>query len=104
MNSEKPFNNIKVEQKVEKNNTVKGDRNSIEKEKVKKEKRIEKLEVLINQYDEELERLNKIISEPNNSSDYIVLTEIQKSIDDVKRCQGNYFNEWEQLMRELEVM
>ncbi|MGF7336085.1 ABC-F type ribosomal protection protein OptrA, partial [Enterococcus faecium] len=80
----------------EKNNTVKGDRNSIEKEKVKKEKRIEKLEVLINQYDEELERLNKIISEPNNSSDYIVLTEIQKSIDDVKRCQGNYFNEWEQ--------
>ncbi|MDT2066910.1 ABC-F type ribosomal protection protein OptrA, partial [Enterococcus faecalis] len=69
----------------EKNNTVKGDRNSIEKEKVKKEKRIEKLEVLINQYDEELERLNKIISEPNNSSDYIVLTEIQKSIDDVKR-------------------
>ncbi|MCD4963872.1 ABC-F type ribosomal protection protein OptrA, partial [Enterococcus casseliflavus] len=82
----------------------KGDRNSIEKEKVKKEKRIEKLEVLINQYDEELERLNKIISQPNNSSDYIVLTELQKSIDEVKRCQGIYFNEWEQLMGELEVM
>jgi ATP-binding cassette, subfamily F, member 3 len=47
--------------------------------------------------------LNKIISEPNNSSDYIVLTEIQKSIDDVKRCQGNYFNEWEQLMGEKDV-
>ncbi|MGH2198738.1 ABC-F type ribosomal protection protein OptrA, partial [Enterococcus faecalis] len=78
LNSEKPFNNIKVEQKVAKNNTVKGDRNSIEKEKVKKAKRIEKLEVLINQYDEEFERLNKIISEPNNSSDYIILTEIQK--------------------------
>lgn len=104
LNSEKPFNYINVEKKVEKNNTVKGDRNSIEKEKVKKEKRIEKLEVLINQYDEELERLNKIISQPNNSSDYIVLTELQKSIDEVKRCQGIYFNEWEQLMGELEVM
>ncbi|MGH2217834.1 ABC-F type ribosomal protection protein OptrA, partial [Enterococcus faecalis] len=78
-----PFNNIKVEKKVEKNNTVKGVRKSIEKEKVKKEKRIEKLEVIINQYDEKLERLNKIISESHNSSDYIVLTEIRKSFDDV---------------------
>ncbi|MGH2251986.1 ABC-F type ribosomal protection protein OptrA, partial [Enterococcus faecalis] len=72
---------------VQKNKTVKCHCNFIEKEKVKKEKRIQNIELLINQYDEELERLNKIISEANNSSDYIAMTVKQKSIDDVNSGQ-----------------
>lgn len=68
------------------------------KEKAKRERALKKAEDLIASLENELSHLKAEISDKNNESDYVKLTELQKSIDDVETRLLAAMEEWEKLL------
>ena len=70
----------------------------------KKKKRVERLELLMAECDEQLSALNSQLDLPDVYSDYQKLTEIQAQIDEIKEKQEQYEDEWTTLMIEIEEL
>ena len=70
----------------------------------KKKKRVEKLELLMEECEAGIASLNKQIESPEVYSDYQKLAEIQEQIDVIKQAQNTYEEEWTALMLEVEEM
>lgn len=75
---------------------------SPKKEIDKKKRRIERLEMLIGECEEKIALLNEQIESDEVCSDYQKLTQLQEELDEIKRIQLSYEDEWTQLMQELE--
>ena len=67
------------------------------KEKSRKEKRIKKLEELMEEGDARIKTLEAQLQGPDISSDYEKLSELQQEIDEVKAQQEIYTEEWMEL-------
>lgn len=78
--------------------------NVLGKEKARKQRQIEKLEQLLNQCDEQIEALNKQLENPEISSNYTQLTEIQNNINHITNEQNKYMEDWSNLVEELEQL
>ncbi len=77
---------------------------SPKKELDKKKKRIERLELLMQECQTEIDEFDGQIASPEVYSDYQKLTELQTQIDTVKQKLDEYEEEWTALMLELEEM
>ena len=75
---------------------------SPQKELEKKKKRLERLEMYMEQYEDEIKKLQEQIELPEVYTDYKKLTEIQSMIDEAKAKQAVYEEEWETIMLEIE--
>ncbi len=67
------------------------------KEKAKRERRIARLEALMEECDTKAAQLKEEMSLPENSSDYMKLSELQKEIDRLEELSLAYLEEWEAL-------
>lgn len=95
------------EQNIASQPTVKKEKTryvSPKKEMDKKRKRIERLETLISEGEDQLLALNERLESPDVYSNYQILTELQSEIDAIMIKQNEYENEWTALMEELEVL
>ena len=72
------------------------------KEKGKKERRVKKLEELIEKSQEQISLLTERLSDPKVFSDYVKVTEIQEQLDKLQLEQNEYSEEWLMLCEELE--
>ncbi len=68
------------------------------KEKAKKERAIKKAEDAISELELKLAALKAEIDKPDNQSDYVLLTELQKSIDETENALMEKMEEWEALL------
>ncbi len=75
---------------------------SPKKEIDKKKRRIERLETLIGECEEQIALINKQIESDEVCSNYQRLTELQAELDSIKQKQGDLEDEWTQLMLELD--
>ena len=64
------------------------------KEKNRREKRIKKLEELMQAGDKEIEELSESLQDPAISADYEKLSGLQSRIDEIKEKQEEYTEEW----------
>ncbi len=67
------------------------------KEKAKRERRIARLEVLMEECDEKTAQLKKEMLLPEYASDYVRLSELQQEIDRLEEQSLEYMEEWEEL-------
>ena len=88
---------VKEAPKVEKQRSF-----SPKKELDKKKKRIEKLELLIEECAKKREELSAMTEEESVFSDYVKLTEIQNEIDEIKEKEALYEEEWTELSMQIE--
>lgn len=72
------------------------------KDKGKKERRVKKLEELINKCEKEIFELNELLSRPDVYSDYVKVTEIESKLSEIKAEQDAYSEEWLVLSEELD--
>ena len=72
------------------------------KEKAKMERRLARLEVLMEECDAKKEKLNAALADPQYASDYVKLGEIQKEIDELTAQADAYLEEWGELSERLE--
>lgn len=70
------------------------------KEKAKRERRIAKLEQLIDENEQEIAKLQEELARPEYASDYIKLTEIQDKITALEEQNEAYMDEWASLSEE----
>lgn len=70
------------------------------KEKAKRERRIARLEELLEECDAKTAQLKEEMSLPENSSDYMKLSELQEEIDRQEELSLTYLEEWEMLSSE----
>jgi ATP-binding cassette subfamily F protein 3 len=68
------------------------------------QKRSEKLELLIAEADETLAKLYDDLNNPEVFSDYIKVGEIQGEIDKITAMQGEYMDEWTDILDRLAEM
>ncbi|MBR5420924.1 MAG: ABC-F family ATP-binding cassette domain-containing protein [Lachnospiraceae bacterium] len=71
------------------------------KERAKAERRRDRLEQLLAENDTQREALEAEISDPQNASDYVKLTELQGKLDELSAKADEYMEEWEELDRVL---
>lgn len=71
------------------------------KEKAKRERRIARLEALMEECDTKAAQLKEEMSLPENSSDYMKLSELQQEIDRLEELSLTYLEEWEALSSEI---
>lgn len=71
------------------------------KEKAKRERRIARLEELMEECDMKAAQLKEEMSLPENSSDYVKLNELQQEIDKLDELSLTYLEEWEALSSEI---
>ena len=72
------------------------------KEKAKMERRLARLEVLMEECDAKKEELGAALADPQYASDYVKLGEIQKEIDELTAQADAYLEEWGELSERLE--
>ena len=77
---------------------------SPKKEIDKKKKRIERLELLMQECQNEIAEVDRQIASPEVYSDYQKLTELQAESDAVRQKSDEYEEEWTTLMLELEEL
>ena len=68
------------------------------------QKRSEKLEMLIAEIDETLAKLGEEMNDPAVFSNYIKVVEIQNEIDRITTLQGQYMDEWTDILDRLAEM
>lgn len=73
------------------------------KEKAKRERRIARLEELLEECDEKIARLKEELSKPEYASDYVKLGELQQEIDQLEEQSLAYMEEWSQLTEAMET-
>lgn len=72
------------------------------KERSRKEKRMKKLEELMAECEERIAGLSAQLEAPENSADYVKLSELQEELDKVNGDLDKYTEEWLELSEELE--
>ncbi len=72
------------------------------KDRSKKQKRVQKLESLINEIENKLSEIEKDLSNPLIYSDYIKVSALQEESEKLKTTLNEYMDEWTILMEELE--
>lgn len=72
------------------------------KEISKAKKRVERLEKLIADNEEEIEELKAKIADPGIASDYMKLSELQNKMTELENANEEYMNEWAELSELLE--
>ena len=72
------------------------------KERAKVERRVARLEELMEECDSQKAALNEQLSDPALSSDYVELQKIQSRIDELEEKSGEYLEEWGTLTEFLE--
>lgn len=87
---------------AEKNEQLPSKKNSPNpgKEKAKRERRIVRLEALMEECDAKTAQLKEEMSLPENSSDYVKLNELQQEVDRQEELSLTYLEEWEELSSE----
>lgn len=70
------------------------------KEKAKRERRMARLEELMEECDTKAAQLKEEMTLPENSSDYVKLGELQQEIDSLEELSLAYLEEWEELSAE----
>jgi ATP-binding cassette subfamily F protein 3 len=95
---------LEVQEKQEKSKTGGKHYYSPSREKNKMQKRSEKLELLIAEADETLAKLYDDLNNPEVFSDYIKVGEIQGEIDKITAMQGEYMDEWTDILDRLAEM
>ncbi|AKA67533.1 ribosomal protection-like ABC-F family protein [Clostridium scatologenes] len=71
------------------------------KEKAKMEARIKKLEVLLQECDKKIAKLEEELKSEEVVSDYIRLTELQKELESQEELNMSYLEEWDELQDKL---
>ena len=74
------------------------------KDKSRKEKRVKKLEELINVCESKISQINVQLEDPKIYSDYIKVSELQQQLEILTSEQESYTEEWLMLSEELESM
>jgi ATP-binding cassette subfamily F protein 3 len=72
------------------------------KDKSKKQKRVAKLETLIQQAESDIESINTQMQDPSVYSDYVKVTELQQKLESLQALYDEYSLEWLTLLEELE--
>ena len=93
-----------IQEKQEKTRTGGKHYYSPSREKNKMQKRSEKLEMLIAETDETLAKLGEEMNDPAVFSNYIKVVEIQNEIDRITTLQGQYIDEWTDILDRLAEM
>lgn len=72
------------------------------KERAKAQRRVERLEVLMEECEEKKAECEARLSDPSLASDYVELQKIQKELDALNEAYEAYFDEWGMLSEQLE--
>ena len=72
------------------------------KDKAKKQRRVAKLEELIDKTQSQIDSINTMLADPNVYSDYVKVTELQEELNQVCLENESYTEEWMLLSEELE--
>lgn len=72
------------------------------KERAKKQRRVARLEQLVEEAEQKMEELRALLQSPEHATNYVKLTELQEQIEELQQQNEVYMEEWTVLCEELE--